>query len=344
MNPEENKTDGKDTKIDTKEELVDALHNKGKLQSLRTYQGDVANFIHDKDKSVAEIAIENKEKKEALKKSEEKAIEEEKKRQKNGKDGGEVIKKPENKLYDKDEVKEFKEDTEKPKSKSTNFLISVLGIVLLVGSVAVGSYLLYLHYKLAPVELSVPSNALLRFDKVITLDSASFGRDTLSKAISTAKADSNYNKGITNIEILDSNTKQDITALQFVQRLGLQIPPALLRSLDNQFMAGLYGDGEKSQFFMILKENDYGIAFRDMLAWEADMPNDFNPILNFTDISGYLFKDLIVKNKDTRSFSSKFGNVSLIYTFLNQKAILITESPSGVTALVNAFATGNIVR
>lgn len=44
--------------------LRDLLHNKNKLPSLRTYQGDVAEFIKEKNHSTISIAVEEKERKE----------------------------------------------------------------------------------------------------------------------------------------------------------------------------------------------------------------------------------------------------------------------------------------
>src|SRR3989344_4980873 len=48
------------TGLPKKEDLVDSLHNKS-LPSLRTYQGDVATFIKNKDQSLSQIALKNKE-------------------------------------------------------------------------------------------------------------------------------------------------------------------------------------------------------------------------------------------------------------------------------------------
>ena len=42
--------------------VIDALHSKQKLPSLRTYQGDMAEFIKSKNESVISIAVKEKEK------------------------------------------------------------------------------------------------------------------------------------------------------------------------------------------------------------------------------------------------------------------------------------------
>ncbi len=59
---EENKDSPKKTEEFGK--VIDTLHTKSKLSTLRTYQGDVAEFIKDKNKSTLSIALEEKHKQE----------------------------------------------------------------------------------------------------------------------------------------------------------------------------------------------------------------------------------------------------------------------------------------
>lgn len=191
------------------------------------------------------------------------------------------------------------------KSNSTNFLISSLAAFLLIASAGVIVYFIYARLISAPVKISNP-------DSLVQENS--------------------------------SLSRQSVSTSDFVSQNKLTIPPALLRSLSSTITVGKY----KEDFFAILQTDDYGIAFRDMLAWEPNMFTELRPLLNLTststDYSQYTFKDLIVKNKDTRSFSSPYGAPALIYTFINQNTILITQSEDSLTALINAFIAGNTVR
>lgn len=312
---------GKDKPIvQGREELAEALH-KGKLPSLRTYQGDIAQFIQSKDKSIADIAIKNREVKE-------KQIEEH--------------------VEEKQEISNInfltaKTPFTKAKSASPNFLIYTLGIFLGVGSLAIISYIAYIHFKNVPIAVSISDNTIIRSEKSINLDAATLTRDTFFTAISEAENNADYKRGITAANIVDTN-KNPISTKDFMDKIGLHLPSALDRSLGSNFIAGVYGDGLKSQFFIVFKVNDYGIAFRDMLAWENEMPEDFAPILNLASSTQYGFKDLIVKNKDTRALTSDDGVTMLLYTFLDQNTILITKSDTALSALVNSFTVGNVIR
>ncbi len=56
-----------DKKAKTDKSVVDLLHNKSKLSSLRTYQGDVANIIRSQKESATSIALKEKAKREERK-------------------------------------------------------------------------------------------------------------------------------------------------------------------------------------------------------------------------------------------------------------------------------------
>lgn len=65
MEGEENQKNNQDPDKDFGK-VVDALHSKQKLSSLRTYQGDVAEFMKEKNESVISVALKQKERDEKL--------------------------------------------------------------------------------------------------------------------------------------------------------------------------------------------------------------------------------------------------------------------------------------
>ena len=307
-------------KPENKEELAEALHNKSPLHQLRTYQGDIAEFIQSKDRSIADIALQNKEKKEKIEEGHAESRR--------------------NFLAAETPIPKVRKD------KTTNFLIYILGGVLLVGALSVFSYIIYVHFKNQPVEVNISDNAILRSNRSISIDLDTFSEDNFYAAIAEARTSGNYTKGISGIDVRSKTSKLAITPQDFIDKMGWSMPGALARSISDQFLAGLYGDGKGAEFFIIFKVDDYGIAFRDMLSWENEMPKDFSEIikLNPASTTDYQFKDVIVKNKDAREFSGASGKALLIYTFINQNTILITESEGAMTNLINSLIVGNAVR
>jgi hypothetical protein len=280
------------------ENLVNTLHKKEGLSSLRTYQGDMATFIQSKDQSLADLALKNREGK------------------------------------DKKQEKSFIPEQKQSEPKSKSFLLSILGILLLIGSATVMAYLGYIYYQNQPVEiLNSDSNSTIQSGETIPIEAATLNKDSLISALSSAEG----KQGIAQIAI-------NVSAKEFLNKVGFHVPSALERSLEQGFIAGTLSTSIKEpQFFLILKVKDYGIAYRDMLVWENEMPSDFTGITSAS-TADYQFTDLVVKNKDTRSYANKFGKVALIYTFLNSNTILITESESALTELVNTYVSGNVSR
>lgn len=311
-----------------KEELAGILHKEEPLPHLRTYHGDIAEFIKSKDQSLADIALKQNEKKREEK--------------------------------ERDKIQQIKiEETESEKTKSfselpQNFLIYVISLVLIFGAGATLWYLFAFRKSQDPVNIS-EEKTIIGTKKTVTLDFSGATREGLKETYNSLRASADYLNSVMAIIISNSDTKTVIVAGDLVDGLDFNMPSALRRTLGDEFMLGLYGDGVARDFFLLLKIKDYGIAFRDMLEWENDLIKDFEPLLkkDFTSSSMaatsstqaiFVFKDLIVKNKDTRAAISAKDNVRIIYTFLNKETILLTESETALKAILDAFVAGNTIR
>ncbi len=331
---------------ENKEKLIQILHKGGLLPNLRTYHGDIAEFIKSKDQSLTSIALRQNEKEQEQK---EKVKNE---ARKDGGGGGE-------------KGVTLGESDEKPRNFSdlpTNFLIYVISICLLVGTIAAGAYLLLFNQNQNPILVS-EEKKILPVKKTVILDIREATRSGLKDTFESLRNSPDYRNGITGILISDSSKKIDITLGYLADMLKWNIPSALRRSLNEEFMLGLYDDDAVPSFFLILKVRDYGIAFRDMLEWEGIIQSDLDPFLKSSGSATstasatstslmqasspqaqYLFKDLIVRNKDTRAALSSIGRVRLLYTFLDKETILITESENAIKGLLDAYVAGNTVR
>ena len=232
-----------------------------------------------------------------------------------------------------------KEPVENRKDYSTNALALILGLVLVVGSILAISYAAYFYFQKLPV--SIPLLEIGPFlnkqnSVVITSESPGSIKQGISEIVSNPK----YLNGVTHVEM-------EIKSNSFINEMRWNLEAPLLRSLEDEFMLGAYGDGKKVDVFIIFKTRDYGIAFRDMLIWEEHLFEDWRLISGLEpdkDYSVYKFRDLILKNKDTRSLSSDFGETVLIYTFLDKNTILITESEETLIAILDAYLNKNVVR
>lgn len=293
-----------------KEDLVNALHKDSPLPQLRTYQGDIAKFIKEKDQSAVTIALKEKEEKEKVQREEKAQLKQ-----------SVAVKLP------------------------SGALRLILSIFLLVAGVLVGGYA-YLSRDIN-VPVVVESDSLIHADNKAVVEINSLTPMTFKETIFSAKQNVKEDK-ITEIKISDSANQRPIPLQELLAKLKFNMPPGLSRSLSGEYMVGVFRLKDDSSLFLIFKETDYGIAFRDMLNWEGSLYNNFSSILvsesaTSTPVANYTFRDYIVSNKDTRAVLE--GNkVKLLYTFLDKNTILITESASSLRGLVDAYSTGNLVR
>ncbi|MEK7582081.1 MAG: hypothetical protein AAB488_02000 [Patescibacteria group bacterium] len=141
-------------------------------------------------------------------------------------------------------------------------------------------------------------------------------------------------------ETEETITKEPITTERFFSILGTRIPSVLLRSLDPKFMVGVHAFNGNSAF-IILKTDFYENAFLGLLKWERDMPEDILPFLGtkFVNENKYLldeeFRDITIKNIDSRAILDKNGKAALIYAIPNKETIVITTGEDTLNEVVN---------
>lgn len=122
-----------------------------------------------------------------------------------------------------------------------------------------------------------------------------------------------------------TDNDETINANDFLSRISINVPNRLIRSVQNDFMFGVYVSDNNSPF-IILKTTDFSNSFASMLDWEITMNNDLVPLFGekLTSELRQTFNDVIVKNKDTRILRDPNGEIALMYAFPNTETIIIT--------------------
>ena len=338
-------------KEDSKEfgKVVDTLHSKQKLPSLRTYQGDMAEFIKEKNESVISIAVKEKEKKQKEEKYED--------------------------LY----------STQKPASSGggfkMNLTILLLSIFLIGGGILASLYIFKL-VKRGPVSEVVVEEKIIPYNNLITL--ANVTKATLgSELVKLSPAG-----GISVIKMSDANGLLLQKAKDLFNLLEISLPATLGRTLKDEYIIGAISQNEKPSFFLVIVVNDFGGAFSGMLSWEENMAGDLsffnteaeagsviNTVSNIAVVSTtstasttanaiasstatttivsvkipmkpetFSWKDVIIKNKDTRALVNQRNQAKIAYTFLDKNTILITNSLSAIGDISSAYASRSVAR
>ncbi len=295
--------------------VIDVLHGKNKLSSLRTYQGDMAQIIKDKNESVVSIAIKEKEQQEQ---------QEEQKKEPNY-----AV------LQQDDHV------NSEPKNKSINVNIFLVAVFLIVGGVAVFMLVskILLNKDTSKQIVKNPEIIAGRNIKIV-IDSNKFF-DTVRSI--------NYQNGINILDIEDLSGKKINSSKVFFDSISIAPTSIISRTLKDQYVFGAFKKDQKNHLFLILNVSDFGLAFSGMLEWENTLYDDLYFIsesnnLNKEDREKLTWVDEIVKNKDIRVLMDSDSNNILAYSFLDKNNIVITQDMNVVVDILSAYTNRNFTR
>lgn len=311
MNPEEKKDDSNEFG-----KVIDALHNKAKLPSLRSYQGDMAEFIKEKNESVISIAVKEKERKEEMPKKEEK----------------------------------FKLPSQKKTGNfQKNFAVFLLSLLLIVGG-SFGLFYVYKFIKNRPLPEAPAKEYVIPYNNLLTLaniSSQNFGLEFKNLP---------FVNGLSLVEVSDGNSVPFQKSKDFFSFLKVSLPPALERTLKDQYAIGSFSQNEENSYFIILTIKDFGVAFAAMLEWEKSLTEDLNFLISSggnSQISSttdslipdfFEWKDLLIKNKDIRALANEKNRSIIAYTFLDKNTILITNNVLSVDQISSVYVSRSIAR
>ena len=313
--------------------VIDALHSKQKLASLRTYQGDMAEFIKEKNQSTISIALKEKERKEEREEKEELAPEQ-------------------------------KRVTASGNGFKMNLTSLALSLLLLAGGAVASLYIFQFIGKEPPVEVILDTEIIPYNNSIIlaNLTNKNIGEEFTKLALSN---------GVSIIKVSDTSGLVLQKSQDFLDFLEISLPGTLERTLKNEYAIGIISQNNQKAYFLVLAVNDFGRAFSGMLEWEKTMEKDltfFNveikPASNTnvttstttsTTTKVILFptplvkdvfnwKDLIIKNKDTRALVNQKNQAQIAYTFLDKNTILITNNLTAIGDMSTAYASRSFAR
>jgi hypothetical protein len=57
-----------------------------------------------------------------------------------------------------------------------------------------------------------------------------------------------------------------------------------------------------------------------------------------------IFRDVVVKNKDARSYTDTDGILRILYSFPSQKLLIVAQNQTALTAIVDQLTTARFTR
>jgi len=302
------------------------------VKSLRTFQGDAADIIKKQNTSVLSIALAEK-----------------KKQQK-------VVK-----------AKPVKEANPELKKKILTISVSILLIILGIGTVAVFYYL----QKNAPeliTEIPGHEKTIISYNQKVSFDVTGVTRDKFLEFFSLKKRDTQLKTGETAYIALTKKFEDTETILSTEELfliLKTKAPSSVIRAFSNTFMMGLYKT-DQNESFILIKLSSFENAFDGMLRWESTLNEDLGAlftrkilavtenqlvssgtsratstpikvtqVLNLENPSKEGFTDETIKNKDARILKNVGGETIILYSFLDQNTLLIAGSMDVLQVMID---------
>jgi len=114
-----------------------------------------------------------------------------------------------------------------------------------------------------------------------------------------------------------------MTTQGFLDGLRAKASGTFVRSLDDNFMFGIYSTTNNEPFLMLKTEN-FDSAYAEILSWEQSMGNDLGGLLGKPDYdySRGGFVDVVYFNRDARAILDVEGNPVIGYSFIDRDTIV----------------------
>jgi hypothetical protein len=286
--------------------VVKELHHEQKIPSLRTYQGDIAKFIKEKNESTISIALKEKAKKEE-----------------------------EHKLIPQNETRE-------KAGFQINFTIIILSFALIVGGIFASLYIFNFlttpkePEKLIEVEI-IPYNNLIHLTNV-SKETISSEIEKISQKNGVTLIKISNEKGLsiaTTEEFFKFVTVPDQRNITRVIKNDFILGTISNDESSARFIIFKVNDFGRAFSSMLEWEKD---MLNDLKI--------FNKKTATTTSSEYLFnwRDAIIKNKDVRSLINEKGESQIAYTFLDKNTILIIDDIFMLDDIALSFSSRQVVR
>lgn len=144
-----------------------------------------------------------------------------------------------------------------------------------------------------------------------------------------------------------------LSAQEFMTLLAPNVPPVLARALKPDYLLGVHVyNGNEA--FVLFNVYSYEEAYSGMLAWEPFMQRDLAPLFNYAPSpripeqgvatsstnpkNQFLqtgFVDKIVENHDARVLQTEYGDIYLLWTFLDRNTLVVTTNDATLREIIS---------
>ncbi|HBD24689.1 MAG: hypothetical protein A2566_03120 [Candidatus Zambryskibacteria bacterium RIFOXYD1_FULL_40_13] len=231
-------------------------------------------------------------------------------------------------------------DTPEDARDRNKFFAMAGGILLILGVLTVAS----IYYIKSREEIAVleQTKTLMSFSREKLMPVTDLTRDEFIDSILTEKRafDLPVNS-VLYINVVDKlNKPESIDTL--LSLLGPQMPSALKRAFEKEYMLGVYSF-EANEPFIILKTKDFPSSYSGMLKWEENMVFDIGRLFSVPEGTAG-FVDEAFRNKDLRVLKNDNKKTVLLYSFIDKNTLIITANENVLMAIISKYTVSGQIR
>jgi hypothetical protein len=226
----------------------------------------------------------------------------------------------------------------------TKTLFTIGGLILLTGSIF-GIYFLINKKNEVVAPVVIKEDNLISTNNTTKIEYIETDSEIeILEKIKNELQKTNKEETINTITIEKKNIAgvlEKLTTKDFLEKIGLNPEPSMVRALDSKYEIGFYNHKENSEnisknLFLIFNVKDYNQVYADMLKWERKLITETYNLFNINiegdniTILEKPFYDIVINNKDARVMYDKDNNGILYYIFLDKNTLLITQSKESI--------------
>ena len=233
--------------------------------------------------------------------------------------------------------------TEYHSHKKIIFILFLASITILITVLSPRLWNIYKTKNIPEIPVLVTENPI-KSDALIKIDTTNKTREEIIALIEQEIQNlptKNWGGLITIYPIeITSNGEKVLSGEKFLGKMVPNIPSAFLRALDKKLTFGYQIKAEGYMPFLVLEVNSFENAYSNMLVWENTIELDTSGFITTEteDLSGNIFQDQIIQNKDMRVLRRNNGSIAIMYSFLNNKTLFLgnnKETFTDVLAIIN---------
>lgn len=171
-------------------------------------------------------------------------------------------------------------------------------------------------------------------EKVLTVISLSDLKNKITEALNSSYAAGD----LIYFALKKNDSEKYFTSKDFFFFVQTETPAELTTFLENNFFLGIINLTKRHPVLIFeAKKGKYESVFSGMLQWENTMVKDLGFLVGKNFLFGVppAFKDDLLKNNNIRI--ADIENTAIIYTFLNKRFIIITDSRDALEEMIKRF-------